>query len=159
LYFGLRLGLYFGEQLLVAFTGDAATRLFLLRVLLVYLSEKVHFDLRVFDLFLDDDIYGVVVGKKLVALEKLDCGLIELEHHNFVEEAEALDFGTGRLNAGGELGDFVDFVVFGHEPMLEGLLALLDERHFLDLLLLLGDAVGFAALHFVLLGDGFDDSL
>lgn len=45
----------------------------------------------VLNLLLGVEVHRVVVSRELVALEELDCSLVELDDDDFVEEAEALD--------------------------------------------------------------------
>ena len=51
-----------------------------------YAFEKIAFQLCVFDLFLDIQVDCVVVGSELIALEKLNCCLVQLNHDDLVQE-------------------------------------------------------------------------
>lgn len=77
----------------------------------------------VFTLLSHVEVNGVVVGGKLVALEKLNRCLVELQHDNFVEQVEALDVFLVRDYTVGQLGDARDLGILAHEEGAEGVLA------------------------------------
>ena len=67
----------------------------------------------------------MVVSCELVALEKLNCGLVELKHDNFVEQVKALDVLLVRDYPVRQLCDARYLGLLAHEEGADRLLAFL----------------------------------
>ena len=69
----------------------------------------------VFDLLLRIEVHGMVVGRKLIALEKLYGSLIKLNDDDFVQQSKALNIVFTFNYLLGQFCDLFYFALLGHK--------------------------------------------
>lgn len=101
----------------------------------------------------------MVVGAELLAFEKVDCGLVELQDHDFVEKVEALDVSVCSLDCLRQHSYFVHFALFRAEERLESVFSILHLADLFHVRVSLLDFRIFLCLHFAAPDHSLQDCL